>query len=81
MYFPPVMVVVEAGDAADLKTMLQDTFGEYKVTNIQPATENKAAVFVEFGHVVQSPQMEAMRESLRTTGVIEGRFRMMAQMF
>jgi hypothetical protein len=81
MYFPPVMVVVAAGEAKDLKVMLEETFGEFKVTNIQPAAENKAAVFVEFGDVQQTAEMEAMRETLRTTGQLEGRFRMVAQMF
>jgi hypothetical protein len=75
------MVVVAAGDAKDLKAMLEETFGEFKVTNIQPAAENKAAVYVEFGDVAQSAEMEVMRETLRTTGLLEGRFRMVAQMF
>jgi len=81
MFFPPVVVLVPAAEAIDLKRMLEETFGQFRVTDIHSASQDKAAVYVEFGNVKQSDETEAMRESLRATGIYHGRFHLVAQMF
>ena len=81
MYFPPVTVTIPATDAHELKVMLVETFGDFKVTDILPVAE-KVVLYVEFGEVIQSNATEIMRESLRSSGeVTNGRFTMTAQLF
>ena len=81
MYFPPIMVLILASEATDLKTMLESTFGDFKVTHVEPAGEDKTVVYVEFGEVPETTTTESMRDELRLTGIVNGRFHIMAQVF
>jgi hypothetical protein len=81
MYFPPIMVLILSAEATELKTMLQETFSDFKVTHVEPAGDNKTVVYVEFGEVPDTQATTSMRDELKSTGIVTGRFHIMAQVF
>lgn len=81
MHFPPVTVTIPATDAYELKVVLVNTFGDFKVTDILPAAE-KVVLYVEFGEVLDTNATKTMRDSLLSSGeVTHGRFTLTAQLF
>ena len=80
MFFPPVVVTIPASDAAELKNMIELTFGMNYTPSVLPANEN-VSVYIEFGDVHKTEETEKMLECIREEGCFKGKFVLHAQVF